>query len=48
MEGGFDRLLRTDESAQEKWAYMRLNPVRAGLVKRPEDWPYQTGLGEVL
>ena len=48
MEGGFDRLLRGEESPQEKWQYMRLNPVRAGLVKRPEDWPYQMGLGSAL
>jgi len=48
MEGGFDHLLRGHESAQEKWHYLRLNPVRAGLVKRAEDWPYQIGLGEVL
>src|SRR5258706_15135040 len=32
--GCFDRLLRSDESAQTKWEYMRENPVRAGLVKR--------------
>jgi len=41
QEGCFDRLLRTDESASEKWDYIRLNPVRAGLVKNPDDWPYQ-------
>ena len=48
MEGGFDRLLRAEESPQEKWLYMRQNPVRAGLVRRPEEWPYQMGLGEAL
>src|SRR5262249_11104810 len=30
--GGFDRLLRTSESAHEKWNYIRENLVRAGLV----------------
>ena len=41
QEGCFDRLLRSDESLSEKWEYLRQNPVRAGLVKRSEDWPYQ-------
>ncbi len=37
----FDRVLRSEESYTEKWLYVRENPVRAGLVKRAEDWPYQ-------
>jgi putative transposase len=40
-EGFFDHLLRSDESMSEKWDYVVQNPVRAGLVKRAEDWPYQ-------
>jgi mono/diheme cytochrome c family protein len=32
--------LRKDESYREKADYIRANPVRAGLVTRPEDWPY--------
>jgi putative transposase len=44
QEGCFDRLLRSDESLSEKWEYLRQNPVRAGLVSHPEDWPYQFGL----
>ena len=36
----FDHRLRNDESCEEKSAYIRDNPVRAGLVARPEDWPY--------
>jgi len=39
--GFFDHRLRNDESFSEKWEYVRSNPVRAGLVARPEDWPYQ-------
>ncbi len=42
--GFFDHLLRHDESYSQKWDYIWHNPVRAGLVARPEDWPYQ---GEV-
>jgi putative transposase len=30
--GSFDRLLRSDESAEQKWQYVRENPVRAGLA----------------
>jgi putative transposase len=44
QDGFFDHLLRQAESYSEKWTYVRMNPVRAGLVARPEDWPYQ---GEV-
>jgi REP element-mobilizing transposase RayT len=36
----FDHLLRSDESYEQKWQYVRLNPVRAGLVAAPEEWPY--------
>lgn len=37
----FDHRLRGWESAQEKAKYIRMNPVRAGLVANPADWPYQ-------
>jgi REP element-mobilizing transposase RayT len=36
----FDHLLRSAPSYAEKWDYVRQNPVRAGLVARPEDWPH--------
>jgi len=41
QQGCFDRLLGSDESLSDKWAYLRENPVRAGLVAVPDDWPYQ-------
>ena len=37
----FDHRLRGWESATEKAHYIRMNPVRAGLCEKPEDWPYQ-------
>ncbi|MGA2138940.1 MAG: transposase [Verrucomicrobiia bacterium] len=43
QSSSFDHLLRSDESTQQKWDYMRENPVRGGLVKRWEDWPYAIG-----
>lgn len=36
----FDRLLRSDDNPWSKWIYVKDNPVRHGLIKRAEDWPY--------
>lgn len=36
----FDHRLRAEESEREKADYILRNPVRAGLVDRPEDWPH--------
>ena len=36
----FDHRLRRAEGYIEKAHYIRMNPVRAGLVERPEDWPF--------
>ncbi|MEO0509981.1 MAG: hypothetical protein AAF065_08995 [Verrucomicrobiota bacterium] len=36
----FDHRLRSDAALDEKAAYIRMNPVHAGLCKKPEDWPY--------
>ena len=38
--GFFDHVLRSAESYAAKWKYVRHNPVRAGLVERPADWPF--------
>ena len=43
QRGCFDRLLRSAESAQEKWLYLEQNPVRAGLVQDVGDWSYYLG-----
>ena len=40
QKGYFDHLLRSEESHAEKWAYVRDNPLRAGLVENAQDWPY--------
>jgi len=45
QEGFFDHVLRSAESYAEKWEYVRMNPLRAGLVKTAEKWPYQ---GEII
>ena len=41
----FDHVLRSGESYSAKWEYVCENPVRAGLVKGSEDWPFQ---GEIF
>lgn len=41
QDGFFDHILRSSESYGQKWLYVRDNPVRAGLVSRAEDWPFQ-------
>jgi REP element-mobilizing transposase RayT len=43
QEESFDHVLRNDEWLKEKAEYIRQNPVRRGLVERPEEyrwlWP---------
>ena len=40
QDGFHDHKFRTSESEARKWEYVCLNPVRYGLVKRPEEWPF--------
>ena len=41
QRGFQDRCLpRTDETLADVACYIVENPVHAGLVQRPEDWPY--------
>jgi REP element-mobilizing transposase RayT len=41
QKGFFDHVLRSEESYEERWRYVQQNPVRAGLVRSAEEWPYQ-------
>ncbi len=43
----WDTKLRSGESYSAKWEYVRMNPVRQGLVERPSDCPYQGELNEL-
>lgn len=47
QRAGFHHRLRNGEEFAEKWAYVQQNPVRKGLVKRPEDWLFQGRIYEV-
>ena len=42
----FDHRLRREESLVAKGAYIRANPVRAGLVESEEEWPYVRGFAD--
>ena len=41
--GIFDHLLRSADSGEARWNYLRDNPVRAGLVQHWWEWPYFGG-----
>ena len=45
QKGFFDHVLRSEESYENKWHYVRENPVRAGLVQDWTDWPFS---GEIF
>jgi len=38
----FDRALRTVKEYGEKVEYLHLNPVKAGLARRPQDWRWSS------
>ncbi|MGH9430926.1 MAG: REP-associated tyrosine transposase [Terriglobia bacterium] len=41
QKGYFDHVMRSNESYAQKWVYVAENPVRAGLVQKAEEWPFQ-------
>jgi REP element-mobilizing transposase RayT len=43
----WDQRLRADESYNQKWDYVRNNPVRHGLCQKTEDWPHQGEIHEL-
>jgi len=40
LDESFDHVLRGNESLRETVEYIRQNPVRKGLVTKPEDYPW--------
>ena len=52
--GGYDRNLRSTSDVHEKLRYIHDNPVRRGLVRRAEDWPWssfrawQSGMDDLI
>jgi len=47
QRSGFHHRIRSAQEFHEKWVYVQENPVRKGLVTRPEDWPFQGTVHEV-
>lgn len=39
QDGFDDRILRDAETVRRTLDYVHANPVEAGLVERPQDWP---------
>ena len=46
--GFHDWTIRDADDWNSKALYIRLNPVKAGLVGRPEDWPYSSANGKLV
>jgi REP element-mobilizing transposase RayT len=40
QEESFDHVMRSQESFEEKLEYLRKNPIRRGLVDKPEDYKW--------
>ena len=45
QSGGMHHRIRSGEGAEAKRQYMMMNPVRAGLVAKAEEWPFR---GEIF
>ncbi|MBO4287828.1 MAG: transposase, partial [Kiritimatiellae bacterium] len=43
----WDTQIRTGVQYEEKWQYVRNNPVRKGLVENSDDWPYHGFVNDV-
>lgn len=41
-----DRYIRDDDHYQNAKAYIRMNPVKAGLCKEPRDWEFSSAWKE--
>ena len=46
--GGYDRNIHSREEFYEKADYIEQNPVRRGMVQRPEDYPWSSAGSPVL
>ena len=48
LDSVWDRQLRSGDSYDRKWEYVRENPVRHGLVRHWREWPYRGELSVLL
>jgi putative transposase len=44
----WDRELRSSESYNQKWDYVRNNPVRHGHCQKADEWPFQGEIHELI
>jgi REP element-mobilizing transposase RayT len=42
IEDYFDRYIRNEKHFQQTVEYIEMNPVKAGLCKKPGDWPFSS------
>lgn len=42
QDGLHDHLIRETEDVRKHIEYVHMNPVEAGLVEKPEDWPFSS------
>jgi putative transposase len=47
QRNGFHHRIRNGREYQEKWTYVRENPVRKGLAKTCDEWPLQGTIHEM-
>lgn len=40
QDGRFDRMVRNKKELEIIWEYIRQNPVKAELAKKPEEYPF--------
>jgi len=42
QEGSHPQMIVSEDMLRQKIDYIHYNPVKAGLVDKPEDWPYSS------
>ena len=47
QRSGFHHRLRHQQEYQDKWLYVRENPMRQGLAQGLDDWPWQGTIHEL-
>ncbi len=48
QEGSHPEAIYTEKFARQKVDYIHMNPVRAGIVKTPGEWPYSSARAYLL
>ena len=48
QEGSHPEAIFTEKFSRQKMDYLHLNPVRAGLVETPDEWPYSSAQAYLL